>query len=266
MTNSISIHAPYAGSDAWKRHGPTHSYDFNPRSLCGERLPKIVEMLLMILFQSTLPMRGATIRSASPGRPGEKFQSTLPMRGATSNYYGWTPALEISIHAPYAGSDTSLLWQNSTPIQFQSTLPMRGATPLMGTATAKKDFNPRSLCGERRKQMRIFNETFPISIHAPYAGSDGVVQQPGPDRRAISIHAPYAGSDALPPRTDTSQVISIHAPYAGSDRFDLCRLSPTFISIHAPYAGSDQQRFSRWDGYLISIHAPYAGSDCNIWR
>ena len=33
----------------------------------------------------------------------------------------------------------------------------------------------------------------------------------------ISIHAPHAGSDLIIENADTTQVISIHAPHAGSD-------------------------------------------------
>ena len=78
----ISIHAPLAGSDgtgAWK---PCILRYFNPRSPCGERLKSMRTVKDKAVFQSTLPLRGAT-----PGHPAR--QSALP----------------ISIHAPLAGSD-----------------------------------------------------------------------------------------------------------------------------------------------------------------
>ena len=58
----------------------------------------------MKLFQSTLPVRGATIRSPLQNRD-TLFQSTLPVRGATA--YDLTSSDEwiISIHAPREGSD-----------------------------------------------------------------------------------------------------------------------------------------------------------------
>ena len=55
---------------------------FNPRSPCGERLDKVITFVAHTLFQSTLPVWGAT---AAP------FSST-----------GTCP---ISIHAPRVGSD-----------------------------------------------------------------------------------------------------------------------------------------------------------------
>ena len=57
----ISIHTPLAGSDVHRSH-------FLP---------------LMVGFQSTLPLRGATKQTLIP-LSGTVFQSTLPLRGATS--------------------------------------------------------------------------------------------------------------------------------------------------------------------------------------
>ena len=56
--------------------------DFNPRSPCGERPKKWVRWAKRYIFQSTLPVRGATILSS------KKFA-----------------LVKISIHAPRAGSD-----------------------------------------------------------------------------------------------------------------------------------------------------------------
>ena len=78
----ISIHAPRVGSDLSFCRRNRYSKYFNPRSPCGER---------------PLPKR----TTWSP----KLFQSTLPVWGAT---YAWlniaTPFI-ISIHAPRVGSD-----------------------------------------------------------------------------------------------------------------------------------------------------------------
>ena len=147
----ISIHAPRAGSDP-------------------ERLSRARESNE---FQSTLPVRGATITDEilddissnfNPRSPcGERpflrafdsvrsllFQSTLPVRGAT--YVALNLALSpiISIHAPRAGSDIAARHIVPRDDVFQSTLPVRGAT-INDSLTAPQKF---------------------ISIHAPRAGSD----------------------------------------------------------------------------------------------
>ena len=80
----VSIHAPHAGRD------PTEGV-----------LPDIYSV-----FQSTRPMRGATLAVRAPHHRKE-FQSTRPMRGAT-----------LGVMSKY-----------SPPVMFQSTRPMRGATP-----------------------------------------------------------------------------------------------------------------------------------------
>ena len=120
--------------------------DFNPRSPCGER-PKLGRNWAEIgLFQSTLPMRGAT---------------------TVSNITFL--ALTISIHAPHAGSDFQKRPPTADDKRFQSTLPMRGATTRY-TIKAKRpwDFNPRSPCGERPRaclhllRIKEFQSTLPM--------------------------------------------------------------------------------------------------------
>ena len=79
----ISIHAPHAGSDqpGWNFTADTANFNprspcgerqfglfghfgpvlyFNPRSPCGERQAEVIMKLNELIFQSTLPMRGAT--------------------------------------------------------------------------------------------------------------------------------------------------------------------------------------------------------------
>ena len=100
----ISIHAPRVGSDTADIAGAKMPRDFNPRSSCGERpinSPSLTphhyfnprspcgERLVIVykhptreLFQSTLPVWGATMRSPHFSPPC-LFQSTLPVWGAT---------------------------------------------------------------------------------------------------------------------------------------------------------------------------------------
>ena len=80
----ISIHAPRAGGDT-----------------CT-----IFLLLSLYLFQSTPPVRGATVLFGPPSRAFKTFQSTPPVRGATA-------AANLS--------------PSALP-KFQSTPPVRGAT------------------------------------------------------------------------------------------------------------------------------------------
>ena len=94
-------------------------------------------------------MRGATAVTKGDNNIG-RFQSTRPMRGATIGVYEVVVADTVSIHAPHAGRDGGaavLLWDKDVSIhaphagrdsrhemgcqrseKFQSTRPMRGAT------------------------------------------------------------------------------------------------------------------------------------------
>ena len=169
-----------------------------------------------ILFQSTLPARGATTALYRLLKDNKIFQSTLPARGAT-------PILMLCLRHN----------------QFQSTLPARGAT----TFGALKDMienisihAPRT--GSDNGRVLEADALTIISIHAPRTGSDFRISQMGvhlafqstlPARGAtfnfygqqsyeyISIHAPRTGSDDTLSRENRTITISIHAPRTGSD-------------------------------------------------
>ncbi len=148
--HGISIHAPLAGSDRSRVRSRRTCRYFNPRSPCGERRVRRFNSPAHLLFQSTLPLRGATStiwrcqsvtahfnpRSPCGERPfrarrralRRKFQSTLPLRGATIGHDVVDFPRAISIHAPLAGSDH---------------------VSRLGHIDAG-NFNPRSPCGERR--------------------------------------------------------------------------------------------------------------------
>ena len=190
----ISIHAPRGGSDRCAAGNKCELLDFNPRSPWGERLYISVILIKFHVFQSTLPVGGATARD-------------IPIPGLR----------EISIHAPRGGSDLCLLeqmlflfdfnprspWgerryvaaQVAQSLIFQSTLPVGGATLVIGIVAHGLSisihaprggsdsllvalervlwyFNPRSPWGERRNSYQFVTRASKISIHAPRGGSD----------------------------------------------------------------------------------------------
>ena len=101
---TISIHAPREGSDIARAALHAAAYNFNPRSPRGERLIIMFRPLFSVLFQSTLPARGATNAQGVTTR-ADLFQSTLPARGATCVCCWSVLYCAISIHAPREGSD-----------------------------------------------------------------------------------------------------------------------------------------------------------------
>ena len=139
------------------------------------RLNSRANILHRLGFQSTHPLRGATLTSPYSFLTCSTFQSTHPLRGATAdaprvaalirNFNPRTPCgvrlyntseranvASISIHAPLAGCDKNL------------------------------------------KTDQMYAE---ISIHAPLAGCDAGGRQVCYLPRRISIHAPLAGCDTL---------------------------------------------------------------------
>ena len=107
---TISIHAPRTGSDVMEAMLLAVEHDFNPRSPHGERrhfrplfqrrrhisihAPRTgsdaqatYAQSMTIIFQSTLPARGATLIHVHTSKVTKGFQSTLPARGATAQNY-----------------------------------------------------------------------------------------------------------------------------------------------------------------------------------
>ena len=145
VVNHISIHAPLAGSDNLYAFFAQINLDFNPRSPCGERL-----------------LTGEAKADA------DRFQSTLPLRGATVGLNQIAQLVRISIHAPLAGSDAVIFHDGQQDFRFQSTLPLRGATE-RGHEYGRHvlHFNPRSPCGERRGPRQLLAVTVDFNPRSP---------------------------------------------------------------------------------------------------
>ena len=169
----ISIHAPLAGCDLWLNFG-----------LC-----------INCLFQSTHPLRGATVQTvcakaidaisihaplagcdgSSGGRPPDRrdFNPRTPCGVRLDRDQQIEQTARISIHAPLAGCDHGT-WR---PTPFPA------------------NFNPRTPCGVR--------------LHRPCRSSV--------KSRFQSTH-PLRGATCPKQKPVTGQNISIHAPLAGCDR------------------------------------------------
>ena len=131
---------------------PLFLNNFNPRSPCGERHEELAQFFGDVIFQSTLPVWGATGPGPRRPPPEAAFQSTLPVWGATDQIkaqfwiteqfqstlpvWGATigqgdkqvSVVKISIHAPRVGSDALSRGAYNYTDLFQSTLPVWGAT------------------------------------------------------------------------------------------------------------------------------------------
>ena len=209
-------------------------------------------------------MRGATIIGNGKVHIIDLFQSTLPMRGATSRLGTSSRLWRISIHTPHAGSDSRSIGGESMKLKFQSTLPMRGATVLYLTAAVVEKFQSTlPMRGATCYTVQHYGPSGDISIHTPHAGSDSQKSLYFSAPQYFNPHSPcgerqlrdiffqklFKFQSTLPMRGATvfekssinGSDISIHTPHAGSDRMPLPHICCRCISIHTPHAGSDEE-------------------------
>ena len=101
----ISIHAPRAGNDSFLDRFSLMSEYFNPRSPCGERPIFAPTLNFLVQFQSTLPVRGATVEGHESFAIATDFNPRSPCGERPPCMPYFVTSQRISIHAPRAGSD-----------------------------------------------------------------------------------------------------------------------------------------------------------------
>ena len=168
------------------------------------------------------------------------FQSTHPLRGATLLSRTLGADSHISIHAPLAGCDPVSKDISNSPMRFQSTHPLRGATRRYFVQEFScEHFNPRTPCGVRPIRSAEHAATC-ISIHAPLAGCDDIGVYLDAENASISIHAPLAGCDqAIADELAEFDGFQSTHPLRGATVDLRQRDDGNIISIHAPLAGCD---------------------------
>mgnify|MGYP004690195103 CR=1 FL=1 len=102
--STISIHAPRAGGDRKGLRGDTTEGDFNPRPPCGGR-PDSSKYSRTVHDFNPRPPCGGRHMTLDCGTEKPSFQSTPPVRGATLSSALSSAFAQISIHAPRAGGD-----------------------------------------------------------------------------------------------------------------------------------------------------------------
>ncbi len=214
--SSISIHAPLAGCDA-----PCQS------SFC-----------LLLLFQSTHPLRGATgyfffIASMIP------FQSTHPLRGATrcGRLRSWWWA-NFNPRTP-CGVRLLSVNRSARRCAFQSTHPLRGATSRSSPTGCRCPFqSTHPLRGATLLQNIILKYNRFQSTH-PLRGATRQGRARYPPRQDFNPRTPCGVRPMVVLLSMSAARISIHAPLAGCDAEQGKPLLLIAISIHAPLAGCD---------------------------
>ena len=195
----VSIHAPHAGRDSDRNLSLSPYPCFNPRAPCGARHAAVRFAVSVMRFNPRAPC-GARRRTHAEFGGDLAFQSTRPMRGATvPPGYGPTDVL-VSIHAPHAGRDLLMGCKTRQWGCFNPRAPCgarQGLTarkhlsqqvsihaPHAGRDTdhradlyRSQRFNPRAPCGARRSARGGRHYRRRVSIHAPHAGRDAALRE-----------------------------------------------------------------------------------------
>ena len=122
------------------------------------------------------------------------FQSTLPLRGATAYRFSIDETLIISIHTPLAGSDVAAQFGGRSPRHFNPHSPCGERLLPCVALGIRTYFNPHSPCGERLLPCVADGIRTYFNPHSP-CGERLDVRSPKVRVFAISIHTPLAGSD-----------------------------------------------------------------------
>ena len=189
----LSIHAPRGGSDNTDSRPKPLDNHFNPRSPWGERLSVCGILPMIMRFQSTLPVGGATTVCAGRCRRN-KISIHAPRGGSDSFHFLSFSILTISIHAPRGGSDVHKIF--ATEWQAISIHAPRGGSDYF---------------------FFVPNRLVWISIHAPRGGSDPMLLLLPAQSRLFQSTLPVGGATSYGKTLNSVFSISIHAPRGGSD-------------------------------------------------
>ena len=192
-------------------------------------------------FQSTRPIRGATVRHAAPNGAGDAFQSTRPIRGATYRPACARPCRRANFNprAPY-GARLLLLCVHLALAGFQSTRPIRGATCRRCLIRAgASDFNPRAPYGARPASCYPGRAGQHISIHAPHTGRDDLLRPQGLGPGQFQSTRPIRGATRGQPVLPRRKRFQSTRPIRGATCRGSTEARNPAISIHAPHTGRD---------------------------
>ena len=193
---------------------------FNPCAPYGARRIDVAGPILGTEISIHAPLTGRDRKLIPLKGLLQKFQSTRPLRGATLvatilGHHG-----RISIHAPLTGRD--IMRQKRAiqqTIDFNPRAPYGARRNDGRTALAGSGISIHApLTGRDCRLFRMIPLCRSISIHAPLTGRDEPLSLLRIVVETISIHAPLTGRDLAKCHVGRGQhQISIHAPLTGRD-------------------------------------------------
>ena len=236
--------------------------DFNPRAPYGARPGRVLEALRRYDISIHAPHTGRDAAIPCTPPPGVLFQSTRPIRGATMEGHQY---LRIRGHfnprAPYGARRKR--WGIALPVfHFNPRAPYgaRLASTVI-ISMALRNFNPRAPYGARRRSTSkrrlatIFQSTRPIR------GATTAWHRRCRQLHDFNPRAPYGARRHQTAKARKPPLFQSTRPIRGATGYDKRLSAADGISIHAPHTGRDVafNLFARIE--LISIHAPHTGRD-----
>ena len=243
--------------------------DFNPRAPCGARPVTLYCSKGFVRFQSSRPVRGATLGKPGKHRVQSNFNPRAPCGARLQSLNQKVTFLEISILAPRAGRDlkrfknvlilllisilapragrdgeTELI-QNMT---YQiSILAPRAGRDTPSTATMRRtplNFNPRAPCGARQQKCTNFLAFFAINSQSKIE-----IQRPAQAGRAIytfmQTAMPVKPSANLLSIGCSLAVRTISSVYLPANKFSCSRNARS--SFRTAFPDSKTANYRAWD-------------------
>ena len=200
---AISIHAPHTGRDL--------------------RLCWIADDVIISIHA---PHTGRDVRRYRLGSVSAVFQSTRPIRGATlTEAANETAKVDFNPRAPYGARPVGA-YSAAMREAFQSTRPIRGATLQECMDECPAGFqSTRPIRGATVDLIRA-PAAQPISIHAPHTGRDSKSSGGQINRDGFQSTRPIRGATQGGYGSFGPEAISIHAPHTGRDRVWLSSQGP----------------------------------------
>ena len=189
------------------------------------------------MFQSTRPVRGATHETARL-LSVQPFQSTRPVRGATSHRSTGSRTQNVSIHAPRAGRDRRREVQEEGVHGFNPRAPCGARLGRFSFAVDLLCFNPRAPCGARL--AGAYRRVLPwrFNPRAP-CGARRAGRCTGCGLGCFNPRAPCGARQSLVLWIWEEMLFQSTRPVRGATFPASSPICARAVSIHAPRAGRD---------------------------
>ena len=237
----ISIHAPLAGCD-YKSSRTLENADISihaPLAGCDSR---IRHTFCRLLFQSTHPLRGATLGVHTGRTKYRHFNPRTPCGVRRLHYRRGGVFVKFQSTHPLRGATNCSCYGNPRYYDFNPRTPC-GVRPCGDVYKCRyRDFNPRTPCGVRRKHILIQAKANLFQSTHPLRGATTAWRATAEFVKFQSTH-PLRGATVTRRNADvTRDAFQSTHPLRGATPIDTEANRRAYISIHAPLAGCDKIR------------------------